>query len=262
MNILKSKPKTRAEKHRANRKAAKNKKNSAPFFIVLMALIKYSGFAVVDMSGKVGGSVASRNRGGAYMRTWVKPVNPRSIRQIQARTTLTGLSQAFRSLTLTQIASWNASTVNFPKVNRIAGRIKLSGLSLFVSLNTNLQNIGLPPLSVPPIPQDIIGFTSLTLTSVLGVLNAVFTPTPTDATTSTLVYATIGLSPGVNFVKSEYRLIGVIPPATASPHNITAMYTAKFGAPIAGTKIYVELAPVNIVSGQQGQRLAASIIST
>jgi hypothetical protein len=237
----------------------KSKKKFVNFSIMCL-LVNLSGIGVTDASGKISGSVFSRNRGGKYVRVKVKPVNPRSLAQSAARNRLTTLSQQFRSLTQPQIAAWNGAVDNFPKQNRLGNRTILSGIDLFISLNSNLLDSGNVVILVPPLPQAVIGVKTLKLTYILAVLQTVFTDTPTDTTTDTLVYATHGLSPGVNSVKSQFRLIGILPSATASPFDITAMYTAKFGTPITGTKIFVSLRPVNNISGQQGIGLDSSIL--
>ena len=67
-----------------------------------MAKIKMTAI-VADMRNKLNGSVFSRNRGGAYIRTKVTPINPQTAAQVQARSLLTSLSQGFRSLSQAQI---------------------------------------------------------------------------------------------------------------------------------------------------------------
>lgn len=53
--------------------------------------IKY-GAGIVDGSGKLNGWVASKNRGGSYMRTKVTPLNPSTSAQQNARGILGSLS--------------------------------------------------------------------------------------------------------------------------------------------------------------------------
>ncbi len=229
-------------------------------FSIVLASVKYSGMGIVDMAGKVNGTVMSRNKGGSYARVWVKPTNPRSIHQVFQRDQLATLSAGFRGLGQPAISQWNASSVNFPVKNRLGETIHLSGIDLYVALNVNLISIGLPIISVPPVPQDTLGFNTLTMTSVLGVVKLVFTPTPSPTTSNSLIFATPGLSAGISFVKSQYRLIGFMPHTSASPFDITTMYTTRFGAPIVGTQVFANLRPVNIVSGQQQLGIFAKII--
>ena len=67
------------------------------------------GALVVDGRRKIGGQVASKNRGGAYMRNKVTPVNPQTAAQTAIRNRLAGLSQAWRALTAAQRAAWNGA---------------------------------------------------------------------------------------------------------------------------------------------------------
>ena len=50
------------------------------------------GAIVVDGRNKIGGHVMSKNRAGAYMRTKVSPVNPRSLDQMSVRSRLSAIS--------------------------------------------------------------------------------------------------------------------------------------------------------------------------
>jgi hypothetical protein len=226
-------------------------------YSIVCALMKMSGVGIVALSGKFGGSVASHNRGGSYLRTWVKPVNPRTIKQTFQRVQLATLAAGFRALGATVIASWNASAINFPIKNRLGQTIHPSGLDLYVALNVNLISAGVAPITTPPVPQDVLDLMTLSLMLGAGEIKLAFTVTPSPATSDMLIYATPGLSAGVSFVSSEYRLIGVMPHTTAMPFDITTMYTIKFGAPIVGTQVFVSARPVNIVSGQQGIGLTA-----
>ncbi len=231
-------------------------------FSYVLMLAKWSGIGTVAGSGKLGGSVASNNRGGDYWRVWKKPVNPRSVHQVFQRDQLATLSAGFRGLGQPAISQWNAASINFPFKNRLGQTITPSGLDLYVGLNVNLISVGLPIISVPPVPQDVLGFNTFTLTLGGGLIKLAFAPTPSPTTSDTLIYATPGLSAGVSFVKSQYRLIGFMPHTTATAFDITAMYTARFGAPIVGTQVFVQMRPVNIVSGQQLQGIfAKGIIS-
>src|SRR5690606_27930634 len=51
--------------------------------------VQFSGLGVVAGSGKIQGTVAARNRSGAYLRVKVTPVNPQTTYQQAARQRLT-----------------------------------------------------------------------------------------------------------------------------------------------------------------------------
>ena len=149
-----------------------------------MATIKTSDF-VVDVRGKTAGTVYSRNRGGNYRKALTKPLNPQTTYQINARSILTNWAQAFRGLTQAEIDAWNAASLDFPKSNRVADRIYLSGENLYIRCNTNLQLVGGTPITAPPLPTSIPSMTDLSLavSSGGGTVVLTFSPTPTDAIT-------------------------------------------------------------------------------
>ena len=82
------------------------------------------------------------------------------------------------------------------------------------------------------------------------------------ANTTVKVFATAPLSAGKSYVKSEYRQIGTIPAAGATPFNVKALYLAKFGGQgEIGQKIVFKLLPVNMTTGQAGAASSSEVIS-
>lgn len=222
------------------------------------------GSLVVAGSGKVGGHVATKNRAGSALRTKVKPSNPQSIAQSSVRSRLTSISQAWAGLTDSQREAWNSAVVNYAKSNVFGNKVHPSGFNLYQRLNNELVNIGQPMISVPPLPEAVYAATSLAVTAVnaTGVVTATFAPA-IPATDSVKVLATAAISPGRSFVKSQFRQIGVLTSADASPKALTALYAAKFGSVGAvGQKIYFKFVGVNETTGQAGQAIqAVAVIS-
>lgn len=205
------------------------------------------------LSGSVGATVFSHNAGGHYIRNLAIPVNPQSVRQLFIRNALASQAQAWRGLTDAQRQTWILGALNFPITDPFGDTIILSGEQLFIQLNTALINISQPLLTFCPSPQSLVGFTSLTLTASNVLVSAAFTPTPTPAAQSTVVYATRPLSPGINFFGTEFRQIAVLGVGLPSPANLTVAYTAKFGAPPpTGSRVAIKFVPVSNVSGQIG----------
>jgi hypothetical protein len=68
-----------------------------------------------------------------------------------------------------------------------------------------------------------------------------------------VIEATAQCSMGINFAKSAYRIIDVLPGTTTSGFDIYAAYTARFGALVAGQKIFIRIKAVNILDGISGQ---------
>lgn len=226
-----------------------------------MAKIKLSGI-VSEMRGKLNGSVFSKNRGGAYMRTKVTPVNPQSLAQGLVRSTLTNLSQAWRGLTDAQRASWNGAVSGFTGTD-IFGDVKTpSGINLYNKLNLNLASIGVAPISAPPSAVSV-GYVSdldLAADASANTIAATFTAIGGTVGQTVVVEATAGVSAGKNFVKSEFRKIGTFAGNATSPQAIGAMYVARFGAMTAGKKVFVRLKFIDNATGVAGQYTSASTI--
>jgi len=210
------------------------------------------GMVVVAGSGKIGGHVASHNRSGAYFRTKVTPVNPQTTAQLAVRNRLGTRSQAWRGLTDAQRAAWNAAVSAFAKTDIFGDLKNPTGFNLYQALNNNLVTVGAAAISVPPIPAAVstVTITSITPAAGTGLVPMVLSGA-VPASTAMKVFATAPQSPGVSFVKSEYRLITTLAAATATPVALGTAYTTKFGSFTAGQKIFFKLVFVSTVTGQQ-----------
>lgn len=92
-------------------------------------------------SGKLAGTVGSKNRGGNYMRSRVVPSNPRSALQARIRTLLASAAASWRStLTGVQRGSWTT----------LAGDGVQTGENLYVAMYTTLKlGTGTPVTTAP-----------------------------------------------------------------------------------------------------------------
>lgn len=220
------------------------------------------GDIVVDMRGKKGGTVYSRNRGGAFARNKVTPLNPQTAYQNSVRALFTQFSQQFRSLTQDQIAAWNAASDAFAGTNVFGNSVRPTGKNLFCKLNINLTNVGASTLTDPPSPQEVLNIGNITVTAAAGAgtVSIAWTSGAVPADHSVIVEATIGVSPGVNFVKSKYRVIKTIASAATTPNAAGIAYVAKFGAMTAGQKLFVRVKTVNEITGQSSTYFSDSAI--
>lgn len=218
------------------------------------------GAIVVDGRGKIGGHVASKNRAGAYLRTKVTPVNPQSSYQLGVRSRFTGLSQGWRGLTQVQRDAWNAAVSDFARTDIFGDLKNPTGFNLYQRLNNNLSIIGEAAISVPPLPAavGVVTIESIAVAAGAGTMTFVMAAA-VPANTQVKVFATSPQSAGKSFVKSEYRLVAVLPSATATPYDLAAEYVTKFGSVgIAGQKVFVKLEAVNETTGQVGTPSQAS----
>lgn len=218
-----------------------------------MAKVKFSAL-ISEMRNKLNGSVFSRNRGGAYIRNKVTPLNPNTTAQRLVRATLTFLSQNWRALTAAQRLAWSAAVANF-KTTDIFGDIKTpSGINLYNRLNLNLSNAEKPFIVDPPLPTNVAEskIVSLVAGSLVfsGADSLVLTiDAPVPVGTTLVIIATPQLSAGKVNVKSEGTKLTKADAGTAAPIDLTSAYVAKYGAMIHGEKITIFVKNVSNATG-------------
>lgn len=195
------------------------------------------GALVVAGSGKINGWVASRNRGGAYFRTKVTPINPSTTAQQNARGILGSLSTQWSQLTEAQRLSFNNAVADFATTDIFGDIRNPSGINLYVKLNTNLINTGQAQITTAPAKQEIVfGAIVTNQMDVSLQTGAIELGTPDLDTAKVLIFGTPTLSNGTTFVKNRLRLLGS---TTVDGTEIFfgTEYVTKFGAFALGANI-------------------------
>ena len=195
-----------------------------------MALVQFGG-GVSAMAGRVGGTVFSRNKGGAYARNWAKPTNEPTAIQTTRRAAFASLSAMWSALPEGSREVWAGDAGGMTLKNRLGDDYIPSGRQYFMSVNQNLQLtsqtlIDLPPTgSVPPIIDDLATLVAEETANVL----ASFTLELTDWTTDSIliVQAAPPQTGGKNNLILLYRQILSI--AADASIDLTAAYDAVFG---------------------------------
>lgn len=221
-----------------------------------MAKVKY-GEIVVDMRGKLGGHVHSRNRSGNYTRTKVTPNNPQTSYQTTVRNRLGTQSSAWSALTAAQRQAWNNAVDDFSRTNVFGDKVRPSGKNLYASLNNNLDSVGVAAVLVPPLPEAVEPISGVSITISLAGTYAV-AYTGTTAASDIQIWATTGLSQGTSNANNKFRLVEAIDGAVASPYDMKTAFDLRFGAPTLGTKVFIKLVVVNSTTGQAGVAVISS----
>ena len=210
------------------------------------------GAIVVDGRNKIGGHVMSKNRAGAYMRTKVTPVNPRSVDQQAVRSRLSSISSTWADSSALLVLAWNAAVSGWSKTD-IFGDIKHpSGFNLYQKLNNNSLRVGGAGVENPPAKVFVSDLGVLTVGTVTAsAIPLTFTLQTLGANEKLEILATPPVSIGKSFVKSEYRILGHSLTLTTGAADTGALYMAKFGDPIDPSKPFFVMARiVNSVTGQ------------
>jgi len=209
-----------------------------------MALIKF-GMMMTDASGKLGGQVFSKNKGGNYVRTKVSPSNPNTSFQSGVRSLFGSLSAAWSGLTDEQRDSWNSAVDSFKRTN-VFGDLKApTGKALYQRLNQNLVISGQSQLTVAPIVDSPAAISVSSATATIG--STTFeVQTVGDSTGDKIqVWATPLLSAGTSFVKNRLRAVQYSAGSSAALVDIWASYVARFGAPVAGGNVYIAIRTIS-----------------
>ena len=210
-----------------------------------MAKIKMSGIGVVDIRGKLNGTVFSKNRGGAYVRTKVSPSNPQSLAQMSVRGIFAALSSAWSSLTESNRLSWNGFVSSYGRTDIFGDIRNPSGKNLFQRLNQNLTLTGQANLTncVAPTEVPFLGISD----AVCDISGTTFDVSTLGETAGTVVLfsATPSMSQGTKFVKNKLRNIGFQTGGSAKTFDVFSEYVAVFGTPAEGANIVISAKVIN-----------------
>ncbi len=189
-------------------------------------------------SGSYQGLTSSRNRFGQYVRTRATPVNPNTTTQATVRARQSNNAAAWRVLTDAQRAGWASLGTSMVRTDSLGQSYNLTGFQAYCSVNNLNLAAGNSVVAAAPALTDPGTLLSITLTLTSAAFSVAYTATPLGAGVRAFLFASPQRSAGRNF-ESDYRLISVTAAAAASPANILTAYTAKFGAPVTGGRIFV-----------------------
>jgi hypothetical protein len=191
-------------------------------------------------SGKFGSMVAWTARDGSIVcRRHVIPRNPRTAAQMEVRRVMAEEARRFNGLTDEQMEAWHKAAAGCLSAPRLRQNGPLTGMQLFVKLNAKLRRLGREPLDAPPPPPK---FPELAPQSLLiantGAGVRLKLSCSGDPGEHTVLRASPPQSPGVR-VCQVFRILGLCPPPERGAADITALYTAVFGAVPVGKRLFV-----------------------
>jgi hypothetical protein len=195
----------------------------------------------IPQSGKRGLNVSQAGQFGQISRTLAIPTNPRTDAQMTVRDNLSRVATKWRKLTETQRVEWMAAATAVKSTSRLGQNGALSGFQLFTKINCTLAQFGQPQVDTPPIRPEFpdLATQNLVITNTAGVVALKLT-CPTDPGDNTIVRGSKPLSQGIEACK-DFRVLGPCPAPVAGASDITGLYTARYGVPQAGTKVYVQV---------------------
>jgi len=232
-----------------------------------MALIKMGALAQ-DVRGSLNGSVFSRNRGGAYVRSKVSPVQPVSEWTSAARSGFSAVAKRWAgTLTDAQRSGWIAFAAVHPFTNIFGDSITLSGIAMYQAVNQRVRLCGGSWIDNAPL-TFVVGD--------LGTVTAVLTATAGEYATASVVaenalpygggliiMLTPALAPGRVAQRNEFRMINQanrVVFASGVDWSADANLRYPMSGIAAGRHVELSAAPIDLTTGAVGPAVSLRVL--
>lgn len=189
------------------------------------------GQGVADLSGRIGGTIFSKNSSGNYARNISTIPYKTTFRRVNNVPDLAKYTRLWYGLDFSERVLWNDFAKNHVWYDSWNKASKPTGYNAFVSVNFNRERTGSSVLTLPPAwiipPQIVSGF--ITFHNNNWLLDNV---QPLDHQNSHFVLMVTNPFPlGSIYIKNKLRLIAIFLLNTSVPKNITPFLSAYFGFP-------------------------------
>lgn len=234
-----------------------------------MALIKMGALAQ-DVRGSQNGLTFSRNKGGAYVRQKVSPVNPATEAQRAVRQNFAINTKLWSgTMTAAQRATWVTYAATYPYTNVFGDSSVLTGLAMSVAKNQVLAQLAVAPIVTAPVDNSVAAIplpTSMTANHATPAITIVTGAQSAPADTDYYVFMTGCLPAGRNPGESAYRFIGAFAPSAAATlvgagSALYGTWAARYGALGVGNVGNIIWAVVSQVSKTKGNITVGSKLS-
>jgi hypothetical protein len=194
----------------------------------------------IPQSGKRGLNVSQAGQFGQISRALAIPSNPRSPSQMTTRGILSKVSARWRALQEIQRTAWMAAAKEAKSSSRLGQSGALSGFLLFTKINCTLAKFGQEQVDAPPAHPEFpdLAPLGLVITNTNGVIALKLTCLGNPGE-NTIVRGAAPRSQGLQTC-SDFRVLGTCPAPVAGAADITALYTARYGVPPVGKKVYIQ----------------------
>jgi hypothetical protein len=208
--------------------------------------------------GKIGLQVYQGGRNGQVVRTLAIPTNPRTSDQTVQRQAFLLASKYWDQITENQRIAWRNAAADKQTKARLGMSGPMTGNQMFVQVNCNLQLIGAAMLAAVPAPATFtaVPVTALVITNTTGTIALRLTTTDAPAD-GAMLRASKPVLPGVKATPG-LNLLGVLDSPVNNAIIITTLYTAQFGVPPVGKRVFV--AVNNNSLGQQDYPVVFSAV--
>jgi hypothetical protein len=191
-------------------------------------------------TNKTGNMVAYISPYGQCCRAYCVPRNPRTSAQLRQRDIFGSSARRWgRTLTELQREHWDTAAQQTPSHPSLRQYAHLSGEQLWVKIDSTLRFLGQPPVDEPPAPvvfgPNPVGSLLIDYDAPSEIrLRLSVGPFSEDI----MVFGQPPCSSGRRKLRRVYYL-GLLGPANSGECDLTALYTARFGPPAPGQKVFI-----------------------
>ena len=202
-----------------------------------MASIKLGALAS-DIRGSVGGTVFSRNNGGAYAKQRTKGTDPNTSGQQVMRSIMASMFTLWSAVTAAIRADWAVYAQNVTMVNRLGDAINVSGYNMYARTRSIMDRLGLTMVTAAPTVMTLAeqdNTVAVTPSEGSQNLSIAFDDTlgwANEVGGKMIVYQGLPQNPAVNSYKGPYKIIGTVDGAATpptSPATTAVLHTIATG---------------------------------
>lgn len=217
---------------------------------------------VTAVSGSIGGTTFSRNRGGQYTRARAIPITSTTPEALAAKARLSTASSAWQNLTAGERTAWAFWANANPTTNTLGMSITLTGQQAFVGNHTRMALAGQTTLTEPPIIAAPLALLTIVQDGDIGIgdVDLEFTATPLGAAEYIWLLAAVTSSAGINYVQNLLRFCAVSAAAQTSPYDDQSAIENRLGTLVVGQTLHVMPRVFSSVSGLLSQPIRARVV--
>ena len=209
----------------------------------------FTSTLLAQVSGKLGGTVFSHNRGGKYIRSAATPTDPNTVFQQVVRANMATLVATWPTITDKDREAWATYAANVPLPDRFGEPRSITGQQMFIRCNAARLQAGLSIIDAGPTAMFLekysFGFVrGIAATDKLRVTFDTTDDWVTEDGAGLLVWSSRDFGHTINFFKGPYRFAGIIlgdsaVPPTSPDESITSPFVLAVGRQIGARSIVV-----------------------
>ena len=191
-------------------------------------------------SGSIGQETYLISRNGQAVRARVYPRPSATTAQTTQRAILAQVAARWRSITDVQRAQWQNAALAHMSKPRLGMSGPLTGEQLFCRVNSVLGTFGQDQMDVPPAYPvfTTLAPVGLVITNTNGNVSLNLT-CPGNPGENTIIRGSAPVSAGIARTP-RVVILGTCPAPAAGSADITGLYSAKWGMPAAGSRVFVQ----------------------